>query len=519
MDSRPAVVLVPPTPVQATITNSYSPLSPSLIKTSLDEERTSSDTTIVTIYSMYSERPSSWSADDGKQGHGRHDSFYQGMSRSPSRTSEYYSAENSQLSHHSSLNKQYGNFAELKKDSLLNGSRENDDGSRGHQMPGTLWDKDMDTTDDGTSSSYLHSTLAPPTTSSNATTPKSNLSDNHLKPTRPARSSPSSTHRTSVNDDSVELTEASNTPLPPTPNAIATPPLTPPKSPPKVSLTITSSVQSGSHTSILLTPVPSEGEDPDSFHVRSTYALLDTSGVKGDGYEEGIERTRARLTAGSNAELKAAEAIADETEKKRDLSRSEVELLESLDRFVDKLSFQAAEETYSYVHRYGFFSVPSHDRYVSLPTSSFAKHLAPIKRVVTSSAAVAPVLQSQVPAVPSEKESSRITKWSRMLESERRDEGGNIALWHVKPSKVHKLRERVYKGIPDRWRNAAWAILVRQFLVHNPHLERYDGDDRGLYAEYREALDRPSTYDIQIDLDVPRTINGHVLFRTRYGQG
>ena len=29
----------------------------------------------------------------------------------------------------------------------------------------------------------------------------------------------------------------------------------------------------------------------------------------------------------------------------------------------------------------------------------------------------------------------------------------------------------------------------------------------------------PSAEDVQIDLDVPRTISGHVLFHTRYGQG
>lgn len=40
-----------------------------------------------------------------------------------------------------------------------------------------------------------------------------------------------------------------------------------------------------------------------------------------------------------------------------------------------------------------------------------------------------------------------------------------------------------------------------------------------LEREYRDALDRPSSYDIQIDLDVPRTISGHIMFRTRYGAG
>jgi len=29
----------------------------------------------------------------------------------------------------------------------------------------------------------------------------------------------------------------------------------------------------------------------------------------------------------------------------------------------------------------------------------------------------------------------------------------------------------------------------------------------------------PSTHDVQIDLDVPRTISGHTLFVTRYGAG
>ena len=40
-----------------------------------------------------------------------------------------------------------------------------------------------------------------------------------------------------------------------------------------------------------------------------------------------------------------------------------------------------------------------------------------------------------------------------------------------------------------------------------------------LAQQYREALDKPSTYDVQIDLDVPRTISGHIMFKTRYGAG
>lgn len=40
-----------------------------------------------------------------------------------------------------------------------------------------------------------------------------------------------------------------------------------------------------------------------------------------------------------------------------------------------------------------------------------------------------------------------------------------------------------------------------------------------LGERYRLDIEKPSSYDIQIDLDVPRTISGHVLFRTRYGLG
>lgn len=48
-------------------------------------------------------------------------------------------------------------------------------------------------------------------------------------------------------------------------------------------------------------PPRAPGEDPDSYHVRATYAALNVSGVQGDGYEDGEELTRARL--GSNRSL------------------------------------------------------------------------------------------------------------------------------------------------------------------------------------------------------------------------
>ena len=100
-----------------------------------------------------------------------------------------------------------------------------------------------------------------------------------------------------------------------------------------------------------------------------------------------------------------------------------------------------------------------------------------------------------------------------MLEPTVRDTGGNALQWGVRMSKKRKYRERVYKGVPDCWRSAAWEMMINDMSgAGKAELER-------LSQEYEDHLEQPSTYDIQIDLDVPRTISGHVMFRTRYGQG
>ena len=72
----------------------------------------------------------------------------------------------------------------------------------------------------------------------------------------------------------------------------------------------------------------------DAFHVRNTYAQLEASGVKGDGYEEGIERTRARIGTSRTSQMQADQALGDEKEKTRDLDEKEVQVLKSVDRCV-----------------------------------------------------------------------------------------------------------------------------------------------------------------------------------------
>ncbi|KAF9486528.1 RabGAP/TBC [Pholiota conissans] len=240
--------------------------------------------------------------------------------------------------------------------------------------------------------------------------------------------------------------------------------------------------------------IPSEGEDMDGFHVRNTYAQLEASGVKGDGYEEGVERTRARIGTSRTSQLQAEEALGDGQEKKRSLDPREIQLLQSVDR-------------------YGFFSIPSHDRLILLPSAPFLKKLAPVAAGPANVSPNAQTVTRLPPVSVSPKETLRIGKWTRMLVPQKGAFGGNVETWNVRPGKEGKLRERTYKGVPDRWRRAAWDLMMSRFPGVSPTMyER-------LAREYRDCLDKPSTYDIQIDLDVPRTISGHIMFRTRYGAG
>lgn len=128
-------------------------------------------------------------------------------------------------------------------------------------------------------------------------------------------------------------------PLPP--SSHNTPSPTPPRqlSPSPALLTPKTSMKShGKHPAPVGSPsskvslVPSEGEDLDGFHVRNTYAQLEVSGVKGDGYEEGVERTRARIGTSRTSQLQAEAALGDGDEKKRSLEEKEIKLLRSVDR-------------------------------------------------------------------------------------------------------------------------------------------------------------------------------------------
>lgn len=315
----------------------------------------------------------------------------------------------------------------------------------------------------------------------------------YLSPSPPqSRPSSSRSHASGQNGHTSAILRSSHGP--PSDHALVTTPPLPTSRPQSQTTATSTSTRLLSRKQSDLSITPSAGEDPDSFHVRSTYAQLDVLGVKGDGIEEGVERTRARIGSSRDSELKAANAIGNEYEKRRDLNPQELRVLASLDR-------------------YGFFYAPSHDRLVLLPTTALLKPLSRITRVVATASTNASTLRSLPQPRPPMHEAERMEKWGRMLEPRSRDVGGNIKTWGINLTKEHKVSRRTYKGIPDRWRSAAWMALIGNVS----HVSK--DQLLALSVEYREALEKHSPYDIQIDLDVPRTINGHVLFRTRYGLG
>ncbi|KAF8913179.1 hypothetical protein CPB84DRAFT_522823 [Gymnopilus junonius] len=135
-------------------------------------------------------------------------------------------------------------------------------------------------------------------------------------------------------------------PLPPSTHTTPSP--TPPRQPsPSAGFVSpkTSMIFHGKHSTPVGSPsskvslVPSEGEDADGFHVRNTYALLEASGVKGDGYEEGVERTRAKIGTSRTSQLQADAALGDGTEKKRNLDEKEIQVLRSVDRYALEVPF------------------------------------------------------------------------------------------------------------------------------------------------------------------------------------
>lgn len=112
-----------------------------------------------------------------------------------------------------------------------------------------------------------------------------------------------------------------------------------------------------------------------------------------------------------------------------------------------------------------------------------------------------------------EKEAERADKWQKMAIVIRKDEGQGMD-FEFDPTNP-KVIERTWKGIPDRWRATAWFSFLSASAQRKPHA----GTKEEIITEFYRLQSLPSQDDIQIDLDVPRTISDHVMFRKRYQGG
>lgn len=112
------------------------------------------------------------------------------------------------------------------------------------------------------------------------------------------------------------------------------------------------------------------------------------------------------------------------------------------------------------------------------------------------------------------KEWEREEKWRKMarLVSKNEEGGGMVFDFDVRDP---KLIQRTWKGIPDRWRATAWHA----FLSASAKKSHESPTEEELVTSFNELLDQSSPDDVQIDIDVPRTINSHIMFRRRYRGG
>ncbi|KAJ4159950.1 uncharacterized protein LMH87_007885 [Akanthomyces muscarius] len=112
------------------------------------------------------------------------------------------------------------------------------------------------------------------------------------------------------------------------------------------------------------------------------------------------------------------------------------------------------------------------------------------------------------------KEIDRSEKWRRMARVNRNSSQGQGMEFEF-DTKNPKLIERTWKGIPDRWRAAAWWSFLATSAKEHPGSATEDD----ITTAFRRLQDCASADDIQIDLDVPRTISRHIMFRRRYRGG
>jgi Rab-GTPase-TBC domain len=111
------------------------------------------------------------------------------------------------------------------------------------------------------------------------------------------------------------------------------------------------------------------------------------------------------------------------------------------------------------------------------------------------------------------KETAREEKWRKMAQIVSSNSGGGMIFEFDTQNPT--LIKRTWKGIPDRWRATAWYA----FLSASAKRRKDAPTDDALIEKFYEYTSLSSPDDVQIDLDVPRTISSHIMFRRRYRGG
>ena len=112
------------------------------------------------------------------------------------------------------------------------------------------------------------------------------------------------------------------------------------------------------------------------------------------------------------------------------------------------------------------------------------------------------------------KETERTEKWRKMATVLKKGKDGEGMEFEFDPKNA-KVIDRTWKGIPDRWRAPAWYSFLAASAKREPNMPT----ETELIADFRRLQNMNSPDDTQIDLDVPRTINRHIMFRRRYRGG
>lgn len=112
------------------------------------------------------------------------------------------------------------------------------------------------------------------------------------------------------------------------------------------------------------------------------------------------------------------------------------------------------------------------------------------------------------------KEWEREEKWRKMAKITSKS-GKGAGMSFEFDIKSPKLIERTWKGIPDSWRATAWHA----FLSTSAEKRKGSPTDEQIVQKFKDLQDESSPDDVQIDIDVPRTISDHIMFRRRYRGG